>query len=196
MTDRVPSSALTSSVFVDRWSTRAFVDEPLGDDEVTALFDAARWAPSWMNNQPWIFVYDTEAEGRRRILETFMERNRSWASSAPLVGLVLAHTELTDFMARTRDFDTGAAAMSLALQATMLGLSAHMLGGIDVEAAHALTETDPATTTILCGFVVGRRGDPAALPEGLRERELPSQRKPLDEIAVRLTRPDADEVSR
>lgn len=182
---RSATSALLNPIFTDRWSPRSFRNEPVADEQLDALFEAARWTPSWLNNQPWLFAYDTDGEGRQPILDSFMEFNRGWAAAAPVVGLVLARTELTDFMARTRDFDTGAAMMSLTLQATMLGLSVHLLGGVDLDAAYAATGADPETTEILCGFVVGHQGDAEALPEGLREKEQPSDRKPVSEIAFR-----------
>lgn len=138
-----------------------------------------------MNNQPWIFAYDTDGAGREPILNTFMEFNRGWASAAPVVGLVLAKTELEGFMARTRDFDTGAAMMSLNLQATMLGLSVHLLGGIEIDAAYEVTGADRDTTEILCGFVVGHRGASTALPDGLQEKETPSDRKPVTDFAFK-----------
>ena len=185
MSDRTANSALTNSVFLDRWSPRSFSDEPVTDEELDALFEAARWTPSWMNNQPWIFAYDTDGPGREPILDSFMEFNRDWASAAPVVGLVLAKTELEDFMARTRDFDTGAAMMSMTLQATMLGLSVHLLGGIELDAAYEATGADRDTTEILCGFIIGRRGEASALPEKLQEREKPSDRKPVSEFVFK-----------
>ena len=138
-----------------------------------------------MNNQPWMFAYDTDGDGREPIINSFMEFNRGWASAAPVVGLVLAKTELEGFMARTRDFDTGAAMMSLTLQATMLDLSVHVLGGIDVDAAFEVTGADPDTTDILCGFVLGHRGEASALSAGLQEKEQPSERKPANEFVFR-----------
>ena len=139
-----------ASVFVDRWSPRSFTSDPVTDDELAALFEAARWAPSWMNNQPWLFVYETDGDNRGAILESFMDFNRGWAEAAPVVGLILARTELEGFMARTRDFDVGAATMALTLQATMLGLSVHLLGGIDLDAAYAATGADAGVDRDSC----------------------------------------------
>jgi len=189
MTERI-ATPLLNSVFVDRWSPRSFAADALTDDEITTLFEAARWSPSWMNNQPWLFVWETDGPNRDAILESFMEFNRDWAATAPMVGLILARTELEDFMARTRDFDTGAATMALTLQATMLGLSVHLLGGIDLDAAYAATGADPESTEILCGFALGRRGEKSALSEKLQEREAPSDRKPAAEIAYRGSLPE------
>ncbi len=185
VTHRTATSSLTNEVFLDRWSPRSFTAESVSDEQLDAVFEAARWAPSWMNNQPWIFAYDTDGAGREPILNSFMEFNRGWAATAPVVGLVLAKTELEDFMARTRDFDTGAAMMSLTLQATMLGLSVHVLGGVDLDAAYEATGADPATTEVLCGFVIGHCGEAAALPEKLQAKEQPSNRRPVSEIAFK-----------
>jgi nitroreductase len=188
MSDRAADSPLVNDLFVERWSPRAFSDEPVTDEQLAAIFEAARWAPSWMNNQPWYFIYATDGPDRDAILNVFMEFNRGWASKAPVVGLVLARTALEGFMARTRDFDTGAATMSMAHQASLLGLSMHLIGGVEVEAAHALTGTDPATTEILAGFMIGHRGDPASLPETLQSKETPSSRKPVSAFAIRGTK--------
>ena len=185
MSIRTADSPLMNSVFLDRWSPRSFSDEPVTNEQLDAIFEAARWSPSWMNNQPWIFAYDTDGAGREPILNTFMEFNRGWASAAPVVGLVLAKTDLEGFMSRTRDFDTGAAMMSLALQATMLGLSVHLLGGIEIDAAYEVTGADRETTEILCGFVLGHRGVISALPASLQVKEVASDRKPVSDFAFR-----------
>lgn len=190
MTNRTAVSPLTNSVFLDRWSPRSFSAEPVTDEQIDALFDAARWAPSWLNNQPWMFAYDTDGPGREAILRSFMEFNRGWAAAAPVVGLVLTKTELEGFMARTRDFDTGAAMMSLSLQATMLGLSVHVLGGIELDAAYEATGADRGTTDILCGFVIGHRGERAALPDSLQQKEQPSDRKPASDFVFKGGRID------
>ena len=184
-TGRTASSPLTNSVFLDRWSPRSFSAEAVTNEQLDALFEAARWAPSWMNNQPWLFAYDTNGDGRQPILDSFMDFNRGWAAAAPVVGLVLARTDLEDFMARTRDFDTGAAMMSLTLQATMLGLSVHLLGGVDLDAAYQATGADRDTTEILCGFVLGHQGEVSALPEALQRKEQASDRKPVSDFVFK-----------
>lgn len=185
---RRSDAELLDPVFLERWSTRAFSEEPIGDDEIAAVLEAARWAPSWMNNQPWYVVYETDGPGRQAILDVFLESNRDWARRAPVVGFLVARTELAGVMARTRDFDTGQAAMAMAIQATMLGLSMHLMGGIDLDAAHQLIGVAPDEGSVVCGFVLGRRGDPSALSEKLQVREVPSPRKPVAEFAVRGTR--------
>lgn len=185
MTDRISDAELLNPVFMNRWSNRSFTDEPIAEDQIAAVFEAARWTPSWMNSQPWYFVYETDGEARQAILDTFMDFNRSWASAAPLVGLVLTKTGLEGFMARTRDFDTGAALFALTMQASMFGLGVHVLGGIEVDAAFELTGANPETADILCGFVIGHPGPADALPEKLQEKEAPSPRKPVSEFAFK-----------
>jgi shikimate kinase/nitroreductase len=180
MTESRSSDArLLSPFFVQRTSTRSFTERAVTDDELAAVFEAARWSPSWFNNQPWIFVYETDGADRQAFLDVIVEGNRWWAQTAPVVGLILARTELEGFMARSRDFDVGAATMAMTIQATMLGLSVHLMGGIDLDAAYALTGADPATTEIICGFVIGHKGDGSELPEQYQAREVPSGRKPV-----------------
>jgi len=188
MTNRTSDSILLADVFVDRWSPRAFSPAPVTEEQLASVFEAARWAPSWMNNQPWYFLYATEGPDRDAFLDVFMDFNRDWAAKAPVIGLILARTELEGFMGRTRDFDVGAATMAMTLQATMLGLSVHLLGGVDVDASFALTGANRDTTEILAGFVMGHQGDPSTLPESLQAKEQASDRKPAAAFALRSTR--------
>jgi nitroreductase len=182
---RIPEVDI-DAMFLDRWSPRSFLSEPLRSDQVLALFEAARWAPSASNDQPWIFIYAVSEEDRRRFAATLVEWNQRWARSAPLLGYVLARRNLAgkDRPNRTALFDTGAAWMSLALQAHKLGLHAHGMGGFDREKAIEALGVPPDRFEIIAAFAVGRRGDPANLPEDLRQRELPSLRKPASEVAV------------
>jgi len=174
-------------VFLERWSPRAFSDQPVSDDDLAAVFEAVRWTPSWMNNQPWYIAYATQDPDRQAILDTFMEFNRDWAAAAPVVGLVVAKTDLEGRMASTRDYDTGAAMMALSIQATMLGLSIHQLGGIELDDAHKLLDLDPEVGSVLTGFALGHRGDPAQLPEKQQAKEQPSDRKPVSDFVVEGT---------
>jgi len=182
---RTSDSPLTNSVFLDRWSPRAFSDEPVTDEQLAALFEAARWAPSWMNNQPWIFLYETDGPDRAGFEEIMMEFNREWAAKAPVIGLIATRPSLEGFMARTSEFDAGAATMSFTHQATMLGLSVHLLGGIEVDLAFEKTGLDPETSNIMCGFALGHQGDPATLSEKMQEREAPSDRMPTSAFAFK-----------
>lgn len=171
--------------FRDRWSPRSFVDEPIPDDHVRALFEAARWAPSAGNSQPWLFVFARSADDRARFTDALNPGNQKWAGRAPLLVFVLARktSERSGKPLTHGWFDAGAAWMSLALQARALGLFAHAMAGFDRDRAYAATGASPDDFDIIAAIAVGRRGDPADLPdEDLREREKPSERKPLAEI--------------
>lgn len=182
--------AALTPFFAARWSPRAFREEPLTAAQIAALFEAARRAPSCFNDQPWQFVYATGGPARERLLATLAEPNRVWAERAPLIGIACARKSFGHDGKPNRwaEFDTGSAAMSLMLQAHLLGLEAHFMGGFDAEAALAAAGLDPEEWTAMAAFVVGKVGDPATLPEKLRERELTrSPRKPLAEVARALT---------
>ena len=179
-----------NSVFADRWSPRAFSDEPVTDEQLAALFEAARWAPSWMNNQPWVFLYETDGPDRAGFEEIISEFNKPWSTNAPVIGLIVSRPGLEGFMARTAEFDTGAAMMSFTHQATMLGLYVHLMGGIELELAYDKTGLDPETANILCAFSLGHMGDPADLSEKLQGRENPSDRMPASAFAFKSLTPD------
>ena len=171
--------------FTDRWSPRSFRSELLAEEQVSALFEAARWAPSCFNEQPWRFVYATTAEDRERLAGLLMEGNRVWAAKAPLLGIVFAKKTFTQNGKPNRwaGFDAGAASFSLAMQAHAVGLHAHFMGGFEEAACYEALGVPEQDYTAMAAFAVGRRGEASELPEGLAERELPSDRKPLGELA-------------
>jgi nitroreductase len=189
----MPAATLTP-LFAARRSPRAFREDPLAKDQIAALFEAARRAPSCFNDQPWHFVHASRGPARERLLATLAEPNRVWAQRAPLVGIVFARKTFGHDGQPNRwgEFDAGAASMSLMLQAHLLGLEAHLMGGFDAAAAAAACGMDPAAWTPMAAFVVGQPGDPASLPDKLREREIQrSPRKPLAEVARELADPGA-----
>lgn len=171
-------------LFLDRWSPRALSGETVSDEELMTLFEAARWAPSSYNNQPWRILYarrDTEYWGA--FFDLLVEGNRNWVKDAAAL-LLFVSKETFDFNGKpypTHSFDTGAAWENLALQATMLGLVTHGMQGFDYERARAELNI-PEGFRVEAMVAVGRPGDPARLPEKLREREAPSGRKTLSEI--------------
>ena len=180
------AAAKIEPVFIDRWSPRSFLSAPLSADEIAALFEAARWAPSSFNRQPWLFLYETDGPDRALFDSILMPRNRAWAAGAPLVGFIFANTTTPDGkQPRTAQFDTGAAWMSLALQARALGIYTHGMAGIDHEVVYAKLGVDDRFYTAMCGFVAGRIGPPEALPEELRQREFPNDRKPTADLVQR-----------
>lgn len=175
--------AAADPLFVERWSPRAFAPEPVARETLLALFEAARWAPSSRNEQPWRFVYAVEPADRARFASLLMEGNRAWAAQAPALVFLLAKTNGSRGAPNPwAKFDAGAAWMSLALQARMLGLDTHAMAGIDRDLAHQVLGVPP-DVEVLIGIAVGRRGDAARLPERLALREAPSPRHSLRAVA-------------
>ncbi len=173
-------------IFINRWSPRSFLPDPLSDAEIASLFEAARWSPSSFNRQPWLFVYETDGPDRECFDSILMPNNRDWAAKAPLIGFIFANTRTPQGRSpRTAQFDTGAAWMALALQANALGLYTHAMAGIDIVAAHEKLGVSDEFYTVMCGFVAGRIGPSDALPDELQAREQPNDRKPLPEIVRR-----------
>lgn len=171
-------------LFLDRWSPRAMAGEGVTDEELSTLFEAARWAPSSYNNQPWRILYARrETEQWPVFFGLLVAGNQAWAKDAAAL-LLFVSKETFDFNGKpypTHSFDTGAAWENLALQATMLGLVTHGMQGFDYERARAELNI-PEGFRVEAMIAVGRPGDPAQLSESLREREAPSGRKSLAEI--------------
>lgn len=176
-------------LFLDRWSPRALSGEGVTDEELMTLFEAARWAPSSYNNQPWRILYARRETKQWPVFFGLMvEGNQSWAKDAAAL-LLFISKETFDFNGQpypTHSFDTGAAWENLALQATMLGLVTHGMQGFDYERAR--TELNiPKGFRVEAMIAIGHPGDPSKLPEPLREREAPSGRKALSEITCEGT---------
>jgi nitroreductase len=176
-------------LFLSRWSPRAFDGSEMPEADLLTLFEAARWAPSAFNSQPWRFLYARRGEADwERFLDLLIPWNRSWAQGASVLIYVLSdRLPFTDkagepAASHTHSYDAGAAWACLALQATRLGYQAHGMSGVDFERARAELAV-PDRYRIEAAAVVGRLGDPANLPEKLRAREMPSGRKPVEEFA-------------
>ncbi len=181
------ATARVDAQFIDRWSPRSFAPEPLTAAEIASLFEAARWAPSSSNLQPWLFLYETDGPDRPVFDAILKPGNRVWAAQAPLLAFLFARIRTEDGREpRTAQFDAGAAWMSLALQAHTMGISTHAMAGIDVDAAHAKLGVDAEHHAAMCAFAAGRIGPRAALPPELQAREQPrDDRRALAEIARR-----------
>jgi nitroreductase len=173
-------------MFLDRWSPRAFKPDPLSPREVATLFEAARWAPSGGNSQPWLFLYADTPEELPRFQALLVDANRLWADRAPLLAILFARRKNRGEENRWAPFDAGAAWMALALQARQMGLHAHAMAGFHEDQAYQALGLDPAEWKAMVAIAVGRHGDPAQLPDNLRARETPSDRKPLSEVAQRF----------
>lgn len=169
-----------------RWSPRAMRPEPLTQSQLDTLFEAARWSPSCFNAQPWRFAYATPTSPAwPTFLGLLNDKNQAWARQAGALVALATRTqyETNDQPAPTAHFDAGAAWLALALQAQHMGLVAHAMAGFDQERAHGALSV-PAVYSVCAMVALGLPGERSALPEALREREVPSPRKPLDEIAL------------
>lgn len=169
-----------------RWSPRAFAPTPVPGDVLGSLFEAARWAPSCFNEQPWrfVFAHRAEHEAFERLASCLVESNARWAAAAPVLMLSVARTTFTrnDKPNRHALHDVGLAAENLVLQAEALGLGVHQMAGFDVARARDVLAVPPDHEPVAM-FALGYRGTPESLPDDLRQRELaPRQRRPLAEF--------------
>ena len=167
-----------------RWSPRAFDERPVEADKLLSLFEAARWAPSSNNGQPWRFLVarkESKAE-YDRLFNCLVEGNQKWAHRAPVLLLSVAKLQFEDGSANRHALhDTGMAAENLAIQATALGLVTHQMAGFDVEKARVDLKI-PSGYEPVAMIAVGYPGELASLPDRLRERELqPRSRQPISE---------------
>jgi nitroreductase len=178
-------------LFLQRWSPRAFDGSEMPDSDLLALFEAARWAPSAFNSQPWRFLYAKRGDSDwERFLSLLIPWNQGWAHRASVLIYILSDT--LPFLdkagepasSHSHSFDSGAAWMALALQATKLGYHAHGMSGVEFDRARAELGV-PERYRIEAAAVVGRLGDPAMLDDKLRAREAPSGRKAVEEFAFR-----------
>jgi nitroreductase len=170
-----PSPALNELIRT-RWSPREFLARPISPDDLKTLFEAARWAPSCYNEQPWRFVVATkdQLEQFAKILGLLMEMNQKWAQTAWLLGFSAGKKSFTHNGAPNRFglYDTGAAADNLAIEATARGLHVHFMGGFD--ANRARTEFGvPDDFEIGAAFAAGYIDESATPPGGRTRKALP-----------------------
>jgi nitroreductase len=177
-------------LFLQRWSPRAFTGEAITEPELLTLFEAARWAPSSYNIQPWRFLYARrDTQYWQRFLGLLSEYNQSWAHAASALVVIVSSTQIQREGAQqamaspTHSFDAGAAWAMLALQATCSGWQAHGMGGFDRE--RALRELNvPPDYCAEVAIAIGRAADPSILPKRLQICEFPSHRHDLSELAI------------
>lgn len=177
-------------LFTRRWSPRAFTGEAISQAELMHCLEAARWAPSASNSQPWRFVYalrDTPAWAP--IFDTLIEFNRDWAHRAGALIVVLSRTRWIapgyneQRALPAHSFDAGAAWANLALQATQSGWHAHAMAGFDSARLRSNLNV-PEDYAIEAVVAIGKMGDKSVLSEALAQRETPSQRLPLEAIVA------------
>ena len=169
---------------LSRWSPRAMTGEPIDEKVLFSLFEAARWAPSSYNNQPWRFLYAKRGTPQWDLFFNLMiDFNKGWTKNAAVLALVLSrtHFEHNNKPCRTHSFDTGAAWMSMALEGASQGLVLHGMEGFDYDKARKDLEI-PQEYVVEALIAIGKRAPPSSLPDELREREKPSTRKEIAEF--------------
>jgi nitroreductase len=168
-----------------RWSPCAFADRPVPVEDLRSLFEAARWAPSSYNGQPWRYIVATKEnpEEFARLLSCLVEGNQVWAKAAPVLALGCAALKFANNQPNAAALhDLGQASTSLTVEATARGLFVHQMIGILPDRARELYQIPPDAQA-LTGLAIGYLGDPDALPEAYRKRDLsPRQRTPLVEF--------------
>jgi nitroreductase len=183
-----PNDAPINELIRNRWSPRAFADKPIPPDVLRSLFEAARWAPSSNNEQPWAFLVapKEDKENFEKMLSVLVEFNAGWAKHAPVLTLVVAKLSFAknNTPNRNAQYDTGSATAWLSVEATARGLFVHQMAGFDPEKArHAFGI--PVGWEAIAALAIGYPGDPGSLPDRLKERELaPRTRKPLSEFVM------------
>jgi nitroreductase len=175
-------------VFFHRWSPRSFADREVSPATLAKVFEAARWAASSFNEQPWRFFVGLRGSSTwMRIFDALGEFNQAWAKSAPVLMVNAAHTKFTHNGTPNRValYDLGAAASYMTLQAAALGLATHQMAGFDTEKARRSLGI-PEDYGMGAAIALGYQGEPAALPnEKLIQQETsPRSRKPLEEFVL------------
>ena len=171
-------------LILNRWSPRSFSEEPISDTELMTIFDAARWAQNSFNNQPWRFIYCRNGSAHwQKFLDLLEPGNKIWAQHARVLVLVISKNtfDYDGSPSKTHTFDTGAAAQNMALQASSMDIACHGMEGFDYDRARAVFNI-PNDYTVEAMFAIGKLGKKEDLPEKLREREKPSDRKPLKDV--------------
>jgi nitroreductase len=169
-----------------RWSPRAFADRPVEPTKLQSLLEAARWAPSCFNEQPWSFIVATKDNPPEyeRLLACLVEKNQAWAKSAPVLMISVAAKSFAQTGKPNRHWfhDVGLAVSDLVTQATVLDLFVHQMAGFSPDKARH-TYNIPDSHEAVAAIAIGYLGDPNSLPDDLRDRELKEQtRKSLKDF--------------
>ncbi len=191
MKPRPQSSHDVLDLILQRWSPRAFSSEPVDEETILTLLEAARWAASANNEQPWRFIWAAKDEKEQeeryaKLFECLGDWNKGWAVTAPVLIMTLV-TPLFEASQQPNKWalhDLGLAIGNLTTQATALGLYVHNMGGFSSKRARALFDL-PADVEPVTMIAVGYLGDPEQLAEAYRESELrQQQRKPLEALLL------------
>lgn len=173
------------AAFVNRWSPRAFSPEPIDDQTLVTVFEAARWAASSFNEQPWRFLMARTDANRQKFLGFIAPFNRTWAEAAPVLVLVVSKKTFSHNGTPNpvHVYDAGTASGYMALQACLSGLVMHGMAGFDKDGAKTALHI-PDDFEPIAVYALGKQGDKNALPPKLQEREVPSGRRPVSESVM------------
>ena len=184
-------------MFLERWSPRSLTGDSIEEVNLMTMLEAARWAPSAFNAQPWRFIYARrETPPWDKLLSLLIPFNQGWARNASALIFIVSNSRLRqrgnnpETTSYTHSLDAGTAAGYLALQANRMGWFVHGMSGFDVERAPSELGV-PEGWRVEAAYAVGKLGDKTGLPEALRMREAPSNRRPLSELAFEGTFRDA-----
>jgi len=194
MTEKLSKEAINSRkpeyeihpIIIGRWSPRAMAGEEISDEELMPLFEAARWAPSSYNNQPWRFIYaKRNTEHWKKFMDLMVEFNQSWTKNAAVLIVVISQKifEYNGKPSRTHNFDAGAAWENLAIEGASRGFVVHGMEGFDYDKARNVLGI-PDDYDVECMIAIGVMGKKEDLSKELQEKEMPSTRKPLKEIVM------------
>ncbi len=168
-----------SPYILGRWSPRAMSGEDISDEELMPPFEAAKWAPSASNIQPWRFIYAKKGtEYWDTFFDLLIEFNRLWAKNASVLALIISDSE-----SETHSFDAGAAWENLAIEAAGRGIVSHAMAGFDYERAKKELKI-PEKFRVEAMVAIGKHAPRDVLPERMQKSETPSARKPLKEIIM------------
>ncbi|MFC0205570.1 nitroreductase family protein [Novosphingobium soli] len=186
MTGRIANPRI-EKLIVERWSPRAFDGTEIPQEDLDTILEAAGWAPSAYNVQPWTFLYARKGDANWDLfLAQLVEFNQGWAKDAGAIVYIVSdkymRSEQGNSDNHSHSFDAGAAWALAAIQAQALGYHTHGMTGLKFGEAEAALGI-PADHRLEAAFTIGRQGDKSVLPDFLQEREVPSHRKPLAEIA-------------
>jgi len=173
-------------LIVNRWSPRSFTNDEITDKELLSLFEAARWAPSSSNSQPWRFIYaKRNSKNWNDLFNLLIDFNKQWCADASALVVIVSRKnfENNGKPSITHQFDTGAAWENLAIQAVSQGLVTHAMAGFDYEKARRDLAV-PDDYEVVAMVAIGKRGPKEKLSTELQAREVPNVRKPLSEIVM------------
>ncbi len=188
MSNPAPVEFPVHELIQNRWSPRAFSDKLVPQEVLRSLFEAARWAPSSSNEQPWAYIVATKDDpgNFEKSLGALVEFNANWARKAPVLVIAVAELAFAKNNAPNRNaqYDVGAASLQLSIEATARGLVVHQMAGFDPETAKEAYDI-PQGWEPIAAMAIGYPGDASSLPEPLQSREkAPRSRKRIREFVM------------